>query len=425
MPTPKEIKNAIASGQMDQTLTLLYGKDTDFHKQRYLDALDAYVELFGDKNSVHIFSSPGRTEIGGNHTDHNRGRVLAGSVDLDVIAIASKEEGSLAQVHSQGFAPDLVDLSDLDVHPEETGKSPALLRGVAKAFSLRSLKIGAFKAYTTSNVPKGSGVSSSAAFEVLLATIMDHFFNKGDLPAIEIAKIAQFAERDYFGKPCGLMDQAASALGGVAMIDFADNENPVVEKIPFSLSDAGFKLCLVTVGGDHADLTHLYAAIPTRMKKVASLFGKETLSQVSYEELLSEISRVRKELGDDAALAALHFASETRRAMLEKEALAAGDIKEFLALVTESGHSSFEALQNVLVPVEGASQGAAVALTVASHLLKGKGAWRVHGGGFGGTTQNFVPEEMTPHFKATMESIFGEGSCQVLSIRPVGPIKVI
>jgi len=425
MPKIEALKRAIAEGALDHTFATLYPNGAEAARKRYSDAVDAYADLFGTEDDIALFSAPGRTEIGGNHTDHNHGRVLAGSVDLDVIAVAAKTDDGFARVHSQGFRPDVVDLSDLSVQKDEVGKSPALLRGVARGFADRGLKIGSFRAYTTSNVPKGSGVSSSAAFEVLLGTVMDHFFNEGKLPAIEIAKIAQFAEREYFGKPCGLMDQVACALGGVAMIDFADNANPVVEKLAFSLEEAGLKLCLVSVGGDHADLTDCYAAIPARMKAVANVFGKETLSQVSWEEFFANLPTVREKTDDTATLAALHFLLDTRRVLLQKDALLKGDVSAFLNLVKESGHSSFEALQNVLVPREGHSQGAAIALNLAANLLKEKGAWRIHGGGFGGTTQNFVPAEQVPAFKAAMESVFGENSCQVLSIRPVGPIRLI
>ncbi|MBR2615630.1 MAG: galactokinase [Clostridia bacterium] len=424
MPNASELKRAILDGALNDTFTLLYGKDASVAK-RYLDAIDSYVALFGEGDELALFSAPGRTEIGGNHTDHNHGRVLAGSVDLDVIAVAAKTDGSVVRVHSEGFKPDVVDLNETEPNPAEVGKSPALIRGVAKGFLNRGKKVGAFRAYTTSNVPKGSGVSSSAAFEVLLGTMMDHFYNAGDTPAIEIAKIAQFAEREYFGKPCGLMDQAACALGGVAMIDFRDNENPAVEKIPFSLEKAGLKLCLVSVGGDHADLTDCYAAIPARMKAVAALFGKETLSEVEKSEFFAALPRIREKAGDTATLAALHFILDTDRVPAQKEALAKGDVETFLALVKASGHSSFEALQNVLVPVEGATQGAAIALNLAASLLGERGAWRIHGGGFGGTTQNFVRTEDVPAFKAAMEAVFGEGSCQVLSIRPVGPVRLI
>ena len=423
--TLNQAREYIRENRCGELFERLYGEGAEAQKARYLGALDAFEALFGSEKEIAVFSAPGRTEIGGNHTDHNGGRVLAGSVDFDVIAVVAKEEGDTVCVHSQGFAPDTVSLTELAVKAEEVGKSAALIRGVAKGFLDRSFAVGGFTAYTESNVPKGSGVSSSAAFEVLLGSIFNHLYNEGKVDAVEIAKISQFAEREYFGKPCGLMDQAACAVGGISMMDFADDSAPVIEPIPFSFAESGHKLCLVKLGGDHADLTHLYAAIPQRMKKVAALFGKEKLCQISFEQLLSDLSRVRREAGDEAALAALHFCLDTDRVVEQAEALKKGEFDRFLTLVNRSGHSSFEALGNVWIPMEGADQGAAVALNLAAKLLDGAGACRIHGGGFGGTTQNFVPNEKVKEFCTVMESVFGAGACMVLSIRPVGPVKVL
>ena len=423
--TLKEARAYLKEGNCREIFTTLYGEKAEAQKERYLAALDSFENLFGTEKEVSIFSAPGRTEIGGNHTDHNGGRVLAGSVDYDVIAVVAKEEGNTVHIHSEGFSPDTVDLAKLSIDEKEFGKSAALIRGVAKGFLDRSFAVGGFTAYTESCVPKGSGVSSSAAFEVLLGTVFNHLYNNGTIPAVEIAKISQFAEREYFGKPCGLMDQAACAVGGISMMDFADEKNPVIRPIPFSFADAGHKLCLIKLGGDHADLTHLYAAIPARMKQVAKLFGKEKLCQVSYEELLSQLPRVRREAGDEAALAALHFCLETDRVVEQASALKEGDFARFLTLVNRSGQSSFQALGNVWIPMEGADQGAAVALNLAATVLDGSGACRIHGGGFGGTTQNFVPTEKVEKFRSVLEGVFGEGTCMVLSIRPVGPVKVL
>lgn len=420
-----EAKEYIKGNRCEPIFNKLYGGAAEAQRTRYLHALDSFEKLFGAEKEIAVFSAPGRTEIGGNHTDHNGGRVLAGSVDYDVIAVVAKEESDTVHVHSQGFAPDTVSLSELAVRSEEIGKSAALIRGVAKGFLDRSFAVGGFTAYTESNVPKGSGVSSSAAFEVLLGSIFNHLYNEGKVDAVEIAKISQFAEREYFGKPCGLMDQAACAVGGISMMDFADEKAPVIEPIPFSFAESGHKLCLVKLGGDHADLTHLYAAIPQRMKRVAGLFGKEKLCQVSYEELLSDLPRVRREAGDEAALAAVHFCLDTDRVVEQAAALKRGDFERFLTLVNRSGHSSFQALGNVWIPMEGADQGAAVALNLAANLLDGAGACRIHGGGFGGTTQNFVPNEKVEEFCSVMEGVFGKGACMVLSIRPVGPVRVL
>ncbi len=423
--TLNQARVSLKNGKSDEILATLYGKNADEQKGRYLAALDAFEELFGADKDVAVFSAPGRTEIGGNHTDHNGGRVLAGSVDYDVIAVVAKEDGDTVHIHSKGFAPDTVALSQLDIDEKEYGRSSALIRGVAKGFLDRGFAVGGFTAYTESCVPKGSGVSSSAAFEVLLGTVFSYLYNEGKIDAVEIAKISQFAEREYFGKPCGLMDQAACAVGGISMMDFADEKAPVIRPIPFSFASAGHKLCLVKLGGDHANLTHLYAAIPRRMKQVAALLGKEKLCQVSFKELLASLPLVRREAGDEAALAALHFCLETDRVVEQADALKAGDFARFLTLVNRSGHSSFEALGNVWIPMEGADQGAAVALNLAANLLDGQGACRIHGGGFGGTTQNFVPDEKVEEFRSVMESVFGEGACMVLSIRPVGPVKVL
>ena len=423
--TLQEARNKINGNGCDETFAALYGDRAEAQKARYLRALDAFEKLFGKEKEISVFSAPGRTEIGGNHTDHNGGRVLAGSVDFDVIAVVAKEGSDRVCIQSEGFSPNEVSLEELEPRAGEIGKSNALIRGVARGFCDRGFSVGGFTAYTESNVPKGSGVSSSAAFEVLLGTVFNYLYNGGRIDAVEIAKISQFAEREYFGKPCGLMDQAACAVGGISMMDFADENAPVIEPIPFSFAESGHKLCLVKLGGDHADLTHLYAAIPQRMKQVAALFGEEKLCRITYRQLLSDLPRVRREAGDEAALAALHFCLDTQRVTEQASALKQGDFDRFLTLVNRSGHSSFEALGNVWIPMEGADQGAALALNIAANLLGGKGACRIHGGGFGGTTQNFVPNDMVEQFRSVMEGVFGEGACMVLSIRPVGPVKVL
>ncbi len=425
MSTSKELIEKINAGAYDSVLHELYGEAIAPQKERYANAIKHFVSLFGEQEGICVFSSPGRTEIGGNHVDHNHGKVLAGSVNLDVIAVAAKTEDSYARVHSDKFAPDHIDMNDQGKDENEIGHSSAMIRGIANRFDAKGYRRGGFCAYTTSNVPKGSGVSSSAAFEVLLCSILNFFYNEGKIPAIEIAKISQFAEREYFGKPCGLMDQAACALGGICEIDFADEENPRVSRVPFRFADSGYKLCLVAVGGDHSDLTDCYAALPQRMRDVAAFFGKPFLNEITLAQLWENLAAVRKATGDDAVLAALHFVEETERVPLEREALASGNFAEFLQLVTESGHSSYEYLQNVLVPKPGAEQGAAIALNLASTLLRGKGAWRIHGGGFGGTTQNFVPDELVPAFRTGIERVFGPGSCHILTIRPVGPVQVM
>ena len=425
MQKAQQLTAQIKQGKFDAILHKLYGDQIAFQKERYCRAIENFVQIFGAEEEICIVSAPGRTEIGGNHTDHNHGKVLAGSVDLDVIAVASPAADSFARIYSDKFPEDIIDLNDQARRPEEEGTSAALLRGIARRFDEMGFARGGVHAFTTSNVPKGSGVSSSAAFEVLLCSLQNFFYNEGKIPAIEIARISQYAERKYFGKPCGLMDQAACALGGISLIDFESESAPKVENVPFAFADSGYKLCLVAVGGDHADLTDAYAALPRRMKSVAAALGKPFLNEVTEEEVLENMERIRRECGDDAVLAALHFLRETNRVPQEKEALMRGDFPAFLELVTESGHSSFEYLQNVLVPRENASQGAALALCLASGILKGKGAWRIHGGGFGGTVQAFVRDEEIPAFREKIEKVFGQGACHVLSIRPVGPLQVM
>ena len=420
-----EAKKMLLRGDLDETLKELYGDGFSRQRERYIGLIGDFEEAFGTEQDVAIFSAPGRTEIGGNHTDHNHGKVLAGSVDLDVIAVAAKTNDQTARVYSRGFAPDNVDLNDQNRYANETGHSASLLRGIARRLDEKGFARGGFSVVTVSNVPRGSGVSSSAAFEVLLTSIQNDFYNNSAIPAIEIAKISQYAEREYFGKPCGLMDQAACAVGGICQFDFARENDPQVTPVPFRFDQSGYKLCLVSVGGDHADLTDAYAAIPRRMKDVASFFGKDFLNEVTIEEVTASISPLRNAVGDDAVLAALHFLRETERVPLEKDALLKGDFPAFLKLVTASGHSSFEYLQNVLVPCKGAGQGAAIALHYASEILQDRGAWRIHGGGFGGTTQNFVPDDLVPLFQKTMDGIFGQGACRVLTIRPKGPVRVL
>ncbi|MGN0171946.1 MAG: galactokinase [Acutalibacteraceae bacterium] len=423
MTTAHELKVLLQNGDYDRLLAVLYGADqVQAQRARYVEAVDAFTQIFGAAEDVRLFSAPGRTEIGGNHTDHNHGRVLAGSVNLDVIAVVAPRSGNVIRVQSKGFPMDTVDITDLTCHPEEVNKSASLIRGTVARFSQRGYGIGAFDAYTTSNVLKGSGLSSSAAFEVLIGTILNHVYSETCVSAVEIAQIAQFAENQYFGKPSGLMDQMASSVGGIVTIDFADTEHPVIEAVPFDFAACGYKLCIVDVGGNHADLTHEYAAVPGEMKAVAADLGAPYLRQVSLESLIAAMPALRAAHGDRAVLRALHFLSENERVTKQVAALKNNDFEEFKRLIIESGHSSFEYLQNVYAACNVKEQGLSVALALAQLLLDGCGAWRVHGGGFGGTTQNFVPEQKLPLFIKTMESVFGKGSCHVLSIRPYGGI---
>lgn len=419
------LKAHISDGGLDEKLALLYGRDQlSAQKARYTEAIDAFTALYGDREDLSLFSAPGRTEIAGNHTDHNHGRVVAASVDMDVIAVVSPTDNGVIRIQSKGYPQDTVSLSDLEIKPEEENKAIALIRGTAARFAQKGHRTGGFDAYTTSNVLKGSGLSSSAAFEVLVGTILSHLYNDAAVSPVEIAKYAQYAENVYFGKPSGLMDQMASSVGSVITIDFADTENPVIEKIDFDMAAMGCALCIVDVGGNHADLTHEYAAIPAEMKAVAGFFGRDVLRGVSYRDLMANAPLLRAQFGDRAFLRAIHFVKENERVGAIVHALKDKNYPRFLRLVTESGDSSYRYLQNVYAASDPKEQSMAVALEMAEDLLNGRGAYRVHGGGFGGTTQNFVPLDLLDQFRTGIESVFGAGSCHVLSIRPLGGTRV-
>ncbi|MBR6791199.1 MAG: galactokinase [Oscillospiraceae bacterium] len=419
------LKKHIADGGLDRMLTTLYGAAAlEAQKARYIEAVDQFTEIFGDREGLRIFSAPGRTEISGNHTDHNYGRVVAASVNLDVIAITAPVEENIISVKSRGYKMDCIDLSVLEPQDAETNHAASLIRGMAARFDQKGLKTGGFVAYTTSDVLKGSGLSSSAAFEVLIGTILSGLYNDGAVDPVEIAKYAQYAENVFFGKPCGLMDQMASSVGNLITIDFADPEAPVIEPIDFDFAALGCALCIVDTGGNHADLTGEYAAIPGEMKAAAALFGEKVLRPVSYEQLMSKAPEIREKLGDRALLRSIHFIKENARVGKIVDALKARDYDAFLKLLTESGRSSFCYLQNVYPNIAPAEQGLSVALAMADEILCGKGAHRVHGGGFGGTTQNLVPLDMVDGFKAAIEAVFGEGSCHILTIRPMGGVEV-
>ena len=419
------LKAHISDGGLDEKLALLYGRDQlSAQKARYTEAIDAFTALYGDREDLSLFSAPGRTEIAGNHTDHNHGRVVAASVDMDVIAVVSPTDNGVIRIQSKGYPQDTVSLSDLEIRPEEENKAIALIRGTAARFAQKGHRTGGFDAYTTSNVLKGSGLSSSAAFEVLVGTILSHLYNDAAVSPVEIAKYAQYAENVYFGKPSGLMDQMASSVGSVITIDFADTENPVIEKIDFDMAAMGCALCIVDVGGNHADLTHEYAAIPAEMKAVAGFFGRDVLRGVSYRDLMANAPLLRAQFGDRAFLRAIHFVKENERVGAIVHALKDKNYPRFLQLVTESGDSSYRYLQNVYAASDPKEQSMAVALEMAEDLLNGRGAYRVHGGGFGGTTQNFVPLDLLDQFRTGIESVFGAGSCHVLSIRPLGGTRV-
>ncbi len=425
MPSSKELLQALEDGRFDALFARLYGPDSlTYQRKRYSGAVKAFVDCFGDRDNLRLFSAPGRTEIGGNHTDHNHGRVLAASVNLDVIAVAAPSSDEQIRVQSKGYPMDVVELGDLAVKTEEKNRSASLVRGMAARFKDKRFAVGGFDAYTTSDVLKGSGLSSSAAFEVLLGTILSHLFNGGAVSPVEVAKAAQYAENVYFGKPSGLMDQMASSVGGIITIDFADTERPEIRQADFDFAASGHKLCIVDTGGNHADLTHEYAAVPAEMRAVAHSLGVEYLRETTLDALIPRVPELRRQHGDRAVLRAFHFLEDNDRVVRQVEALEQGNFEEFKRLVIESGHSSFEYLQNVYASCDVSFQGLSIALCLAQLLLDGRGAWRVHGGGFGGTTQNFVPDDQLDAFRRTMEEVFGKGSCHILMIRPCGGICV-
>ena len=409
----------------EKTLEKLYGADAvSMQKSRYEAAEKSFEEIYGNLGNIRFFSAPGRTEVGGNHTDHNRGCVMAAAVGLDVIAVVSPCEGSVVSVKSEGFPEDVVDISDLEIKENEKNTSAALIRGVAAGFKNAGYNVCGFKAYTTSNVLKGSGLSSSASFEVLIGTIFSHLCNEGKVSAVKIAQIAQYAENAYFGKPSGLMDQMASSVGGFITIDFKDTEDPVIDSVAYDFASSGYNLCIVDTKGNHADLTPEYAAIPAEMKSVAKFFDKSELRDITKEQLIENIAEVRKVCGDRAVARAFHFFDDNERVGKEAAALRSGDIDSFLKLITESGNSSFKYLQNVFAVKSPEEQGLVMGLYISENILNGRGAVRVHGGGFAGTIQAFVPTDLLDAYSDAMEKVFGKGSCYKLYIRPVGGTAV-
>ena len=369
------------------------------------------------------FSAPGRTEISGNHTDHQHGCVLAAAVNLETVAQVEMNGTDLIRIQSEGYPLVEVDLNDLTVHEEEKNTTAALIRGVAAAFSQRGAELRGFDAKVHSTVLPGSGLSSSAAFEVLMGTICNELFFGKQLNAVEIAQIGQYAENVYYGKPCGLMDQTASSVGGMVFIDFENPDSPVVERIDFDFAAAGHALCIIDSGADHADLTEEYAAIPGELKKVSAFFGKEVLRDIPEAVFFAALPELRHQVPDRAILRAIHFYQENSRVQRQAQALRDGDFDAFLRLVSESGRSSWMYLQNITPTGATEHQDVAVALALCDTLLQGRGAYRVHGGGVAGTVQAFVPLDMVDSFKEGMERVLGEGNCHVLSIRPEGGIR--
>lgn len=386
-------------------------------------ALDAgFAGAFGGK-PTRYFSAPGRTEIGGNHTDHQRGRVLAAAVNLDMQAAVRPNGSKTIRVLSQGYPMSVVDLTDLTPQAGEVNGTPALIRGVAARFVQLGCPVEGFDAYMESTVLPGSGLSSSAAYEVLIGTILNCLFFDGKVSQPEIAMIGQYAENVFFGKPCGLMDQTASAVGGMVTIDFADKDHPLIEPVEFDFASCGHALCIIDSRASHADLTDEYAAIPSELKHICAYFGKEVLRQIPQADFFAAIPALREKCGDRAVLRAIHFYQDNDRVPQQVAALQRGDFAEFLRLVKESGHSSYMYLQNVIPAGYTAHQDMGIALALCEHYLQGRGAYRVHGGGFAGTVQAFVPFDLLDSFRAGIDSVLGEGACHVLSIRPQGGVE--
>ncbi len=420
MSTYAEIRRGLATAEAGRQLAMLYGNrngETERQRKRYLAQAERHEAAFGAADGVTLISAPGRTEIGGNHTDHNHGCVLAAAVNLDTLAAVSPRGDMTVRLHSEGYPPLTLDLSDTSARPEETGTTAALIRGVADGFVRRGMRIGGFDAAVSSTVAAGSGLSSSAAFEVLAAAILDRLYNGDALDFVTRAKIGQYAENVHFGKPSGLLDQMASAAGGLVTVDFGTAE-PQVRSLSYDFGAKGYVLAVVATGGSHADLTGDYAAIPAEMKAVAAHFGKTVLREVPEEDFRAELPAIRAKAGDRAVLRAMHFYAENARVARQVDALQRDDLDAFFDAIIASGRSSFMYLQNVWARPQ--EQSLSVALALAEDMLAGRGAWRVHGGGFAGTTLNFVPEDLLPRFENTMERTFGAGSCHVLGIRPVG-----
>lgn len=423
----KELITAITNGEFDENLKAVYVTDkaVEQQRQRYAEAIKGFGELFGFDREVSIMSAPGRTEVCGNHTDHNNGKVLAAAINLDAIAVVSKNNERIIRVKSKGHRMNVVDLNDLVPKEEHYGDSTSLVKGVAAGIKNLGYTVEGFDAFTTSDVMGGSGLSSSAAFEVLLGSVFSYLYNKGQISAVEIAKVAQYSENVFFGKPCGLLDQMASSVGTFVTIDFKSTRNPVIKKVDFDFSSSGHSLCIVDTGGNHSDLTDDYAAVRNEMEAVAKALGKNVLREINENEFFNAIPEIKSKVNDRAILRAIHFYNENKRVDKAVEFLEAGNFEGFKKIILESGRSSYMLNQNVYTPKNPTEQKLSLALAISEELLKGKGAWRVHGGGFAGTIQAFVPNNMLDTYKETIESVFGKGTCHILIIRPVGGYQVI
>lgn len=395
-----------------------------YQQERYVKALEEFKKLYGEKE-VEIYSAPGRSEVGGNHTDHQFGKVLATSINLDAIAIVAPKDEAVIDLKSEGYDRITVDLEHLDKEDVKEGSSEALIAGVAYKLKEEGYKIGGFEAYVTSDVLNGAGMSSSAAFEVLIGNILSGLYNDMKISPVFLAQAGQFAENEFFGKPCGLMDQMASSVGGLINIDFEDPQNPKIKKVDVDFEEYGHSLCIVDTKGSHADLTDDYAAIPEEMKKVANFFDKAVLREVNKDDFYLNLPKIREILGDRAVLRAMHLFEENKRVDEQVKALEDGDFETFKKLIKESGDSSFKYLQNVYSSHDLTNQSVSIGLAMSDISLGDKGVSRVHGGGFAGTIQAFVPNDIVAMYKKNMEHVFGEGACHVLKVRPYGGMKVL
>ena len=418
------IDDLLGREEVKRRISDVYGcgmEQVPAYAARYEKTALGFEKEFGaDARTLSLFSAAGRTEICGNHTDHQHGHVLAGSVNLDVIAAAARNDDGIIRIKSEGYAIDIVDTRDLSIQKNETNHSVSLVRGVAARFKELGYPVSGFDAYTTSNVLKGSGLSSSAAFEVLVGNIINTFFADGRESPVSIAQIGQYAENVYYGKPCGLMDQMASSVGGIIAIDFENTDKPLITKVNAEFADFGYALVIIDSGADHGDLTDEYAAIPTEMKAAARVFSKNFLREVPEEEFYRNIPGIREAAGDRAVLRGMHFFADDARVLQLVEALDRKNFEEFKRVIIESGRSSCMYLQNVFASSMPQAQAVSIILALCEKHLAGKGAWRVHGGGFAGTVQAFVPLKDTDAFKDEIEKVVGKGMCHVLSIRPVG-----
>ncbi|MBR5597370.1 MAG: galactokinase [Lachnospiraceae bacterium] len=419
-----ELKKAFTEGNYDELLMDIYLDESKigYQKERYVKAIEKFEALYGE-NDVEIYSAPGRSEISGNHTDHQHGEVLAASINLDAIAVVKKND--VVRVVSDNYDMITISLDDIAKKDEEEGTTTALIKGVLAGLKDRGNAIGGFDAYITSDVLIGAGLSSSAAFETIIGTIVSGLYNDMKVSAVDIAIIGQYAENVYFGKPCGLMDQMACSVGSLVHIDFADKANPIIDPVSFDFAKYGYSLCITDTKGSHADLTHEYAAVPAEMRAAAAVLGKEVLHGTTIEDLLKNADEIREKAGDRAFLRAIHFVTENVRVQNAVAALRAEDFEGFLKVIKASGDSSYKYLQNVYTNQDVQHQNVSVALSVSDAILGNNGVCRVHGGGFAGTIQAFVKNEAVKEYKETLDAVFGSGACEVLKIRKYGGMKVL